>query len=889
MAAGDPGSVKRNFSSTAVETSLVSSIGSQAQGQSNTAFIVASNSGFPSVPFTLIVDPDTSKEEVVTVTAASSTTLTVTRGEDSTQGVAHSAGAVVRHGVSGRDFREEQTHIAARGYDLDSALLALASQTHVHGLVANDGSIVGTDALQTLTRKTLTSPTITNPTITGAGVDASIVFEGATADAHETTLTVTDPTADRTITLPNATGTVALVANVLALSGGTMSGAIAMGTSKITGLGDPTSAQDATTKTYVDTILGSATAAATSATSAATSATSAATSATSAANSATAAVTSANSASTSATAAATSATSASNSATAATTSATSAETSATAAATSATSAANSATAAAASVSTIASYATSAATSATSAETSATSAATSATAAATSASSAATSATAAATSASSASTSASSALTSANSAATSAASAAAAVTTAIQASIINAKGDLIAGTADDTAARLAVGANGTVLTAASGEATGLQWTTPSDQIPLTTKGDLFTFSTVDARLGVGTNGHLLTADSSETTGLKWAAAPVSLPSQTGNAGLLLTTNGTTAAWAGAAPIASITEPSSPTDGLIWIDTDGSVPGQAVTRWSKVDTVGGTTAITGADDASTTLSYTAGYEQVYRNGVLLSRGSDYTATNGSLVTLIDATIINDVIEVFGSSVLAIADVYTQAQSNSNYIAKAIVDAKGDIITATAADTPARLAVGANTYILTADSAEATGLKWAAPAGGSGLTLIQRSSFSNVANTSTTFDGVFTATYKSYQVVIEQLSASTADNNPIFELFYSGTLQNADYYGAAGGAIYNSATFNNVQNSNTNEFTFGTHIGNSDYISSGMLFFTKVGNTSEKANWFGFFTEPNDPSARCIGGGNGTARTYTGFRLKSSSTNITGTVAVYGLAAS
>ena len=395
MAAGDPGSVKRNFSSTAVETSLVSSIGSQAQGQSNTAFIVASNSGFPSVPFTLIVDPDTSKEEVVTVTAASSTTLTVTRGEDSTQGVAHSAGAVVRHGVSGRDFREEQTHIAARGYDADSALLALASQTHVHGLVAADGSVVGTDALQTLTRKTLTSPTITNPTITGAGVDASIVFEGATADAHETTLTVVDPTADRTITLPNATGTVALVANVLALSGGTMSGAIAMGTSKITGMGDPTLDQDATTKIYVDTILGSATAAATSATSAATSATSAATSATSASNSATASASSASASASSASAAATSATSAASSATAAATSATSAAASATAAATSATSAANSATAAAASVATIGTYATSAATSATSAATSATSAAASETAAATSATSAAASASSAA--------------------------------------------------------------------------------------------------------------------------------------------------------------------------------------------------------------------------------------------------------------------------------------------------------------------------------------------------------------------------------------------------------------------------------------------------------------------------------------------------------------
>jgi len=64
-----------------------------------------------------------------------------------------------------------------------------------------------------------------------------------------------------------------------------------------------------------------------------------------------------------------------------------------------------------------------------------------------------------------------------------------------------------------------------------------------------KGDLIVASADNtvARLGVGTNGYLLTANSAATNGVEWAAAPVSLPSQTGNSGKYLTTDGTSATW------------------------------------------------------------------------------------------------------------------------------------------------------------------------------------------------------------------------------------------------------------------------------------------------------------------------------------------------------
>ena len=102
---------RRYYSSTAVATTL-----SASANNSTTSITVTALSGYPAqFPYTAIIDPDTASEEVVTVTAASGTTLTVTRGVDGTSGVSHNAGAVFRHGVSARDFDEANAFVNGGG------------------------------------------------------------------------------------------------------------------------------------------------------------------------------------------------------------------------------------------------------------------------------------------------------------------------------------------------------------------------------------------------------------------------------------------------------------------------------------------------------------------------------------------------------------------------------------------------------------------------------------------------------------------------------------------------------------------------------------------------------------------------------------------------------
>lgn len=119
----------------------------------------------------------------------------------------------------------------------------------------------------------------------------------------------------------------------------------------------------------------------------------------------------------------------------------------------------------------------------------------------------------------------------------------------------------------------------------------------------------------------------------------------------------------------------TAPTSPATGDIWVDSDDFVPSidsAQFLRWRKT-MAGGETSLSGNDDASLPLAYTPGYEQLYINGVLQVRGQDYTATDGTTVTGLTALVANDTVEVFSAVARAVADVYTQTQSDARFVNK------------------------------------------------------------------------------------------------------------------------------------------------------------------------------------------------------------------------
>jgi len=248
---------------------------------------------------------------------------------------------------------------------------------------------------------------------------------------------------------------------------------------------------------------------------------------------------------------------------------------------------------------------------------------------------------------------------------------------------------------------------------------------------------------------------------------------------------------------------------------------------------------------------------------------------TTTNYSWVTPDDTSLVKDgasAIRTLGSSV----DTTVFANANAA-INKAIVDAKGDLIAATAADTVARLAVGANNTVLIADSAEATGMKWALPSSG-GMTLISTTTLSGATVTLSSIP----SGYNSLLLVISGVTNATA--NGTFRCAPNGTTTiTSQIYPAGNGTqvtqqrnVYMQISSGfTMTNSNTNN-AFCLQIFN--YASaSAHKSFSITGGYSTTTDLYGTFTN----------GIISTNSEITSLVFSNSGGNLsTGTVLLYGV---
>jgi hypothetical protein len=213
---------------------------------------------------------------------------------------------------------------------------------------------------------------------------------------------------------------------------------------------------------------------------------------------------------------------------------------------------------------------------------------------------------------------------------------------------------------------------------------------------------------------------------------------------------------------------------------------------------------------------------------------------------------------------------------AQDDSNAIQNAIVDAKGDLIAATAADTPARLAVGTNDQVLTADSTAATGLKWATPS--SDFVRITTQSFTSSA--AVNVNDVFSSTYKNYKVFLNVTNSTGA--GLLYRYRVSGADNTTSNY-AYQRLILSNTSFNNVrETAQTNGSLGDTTTTNCNWE---LTFFNPF-ETKLSYAYSNTAISASSPEIHLWNNGFNATTSFTGFTLYPSSGTITGEILVYGM---
>ncbi len=170
----------RKYSSRAQQTTLTAPITSTATTMAvlSGSTLMGGKTLTGTQTYTVVIDPDTALEEIVDVTVYSSgNTLTISRGVDTGTpgtGVAHSAGAVVRHMAIGRDYQEANDHIeATTGHGATGAVVGTTNtQVLTNKDLSSATNTLSTSVVTLTGAQTLTNKNLTSPTITGTGAIA---------------------------------------------------------------------------------------------------------------------------------------------------------------------------------------------------------------------------------------------------------------------------------------------------------------------------------------------------------------------------------------------------------------------------------------------------------------------------------------------------------------------------------------------------------------------------------------------------------------------------------------------------------------------------------------------------------------------------------------------
>jgi hypothetical protein len=257
----------------------------------------------------------------------------------------------------------------------------------------------------------------------------------------------------------------------------------------------------------------------------------------------------------------------------------------------------------------------------------------------------------------------------------------------------------------------------------------------------------------------------------------------------------------------------------------------------TRWTKTFSASAT-VISGVDDNSLSLLYTAGYEEVYLNGILLTPITDYARTSASVVTLGAAVVTNDIIEIVNTQPFNVADTYTTTQADNKFLTQVSAS---------------------STY-----QAQAT----------NGMVLLNTTSFSGQSSVS--INDIFSATYKNYKIILDTVASTSI---AIRARLRVGGTDNSTSSSYTSQEVRGSSTTASAFSTVDNFFQFGYANTTASLVELTLINPFLSVNTS-----FSSFGGRSDRSALVSGFHNQTT-SYTGITWIAESGTITGTLYIYG----